>query len=246
MTIRRPLNFIALIALAFAMQGCNGFTWEPRQEAPAIAPDEISDFRVLYGQNCAGCHGADGRNGAALSLDNPLYLAIVDNATLGRITAEGVPHTMMPAFARKSGGMLTEKQIDIIVSGMRSNWANPGFASGEALPAYASPVSGDVQRGAEVYHLYCASCHGNDGRGGPHGSSIVDDAYLALVSDQSLRTTVIVGRPELGAPDWRGNVPGRVMSATEISDVVAWIASQRISRPEPSKPNPTLVSEGHP
>jgi hypothetical protein len=55
----------------------------------------------------------------------------------------------------------------------------------------------------------------------------VDPAYLALVSDQGLRTTVIVGRPELKAPDWRGDVPGKAMSPDEISDVVVWLAAQR-------------------
>jgi len=51
------------------------------------------------------------------------------------------------------------------------------------------------------------------------------------VSDQQLRTIVIVGRPELGAPDWRNNVPGHPMSAQEISDVVTWLAAQRPQLP---------------
>ena len=57
--------------------------------------------------------------------------------------------------------------------------------------------------------------------------SIVDGSYLALVSDQGLRTTVIVGVPDLGAPDWRRNVPGRPLTDQEISDVVAWLVAQR-------------------
>jgi hypothetical protein len=59
----------------------------------------------------------------------------------------------------------------------------------------------------------------------------VDSSYLALVSDQALRTTIIVGIPELGAPDWRGDLPGKPMSSKEISDVVAWLASQRAAFP---------------
>jgi len=55
----------------------------------------------------------------------------------------------------------------------------------------------------------------------------VDGSYLALVSDQQLRTIVIAGWPELGSPDWRGDVEGRPMSAQDISDVVAWLSSQR-------------------
>ena len=35
--------------------------------------------------------------------------------------------------------------------------------------------------------------------------SIVDPSYLALVSDQSLRSTIIAGRPDLGMPDWRSD-----------------------------------------
>jgi cytochrome c oxidase cbb3-type subunit 3 len=42
---------------------------------------------------------------------------------------------------------------------------------------------------------------------------------------------VIVGRSDLGKPDWRENVPGRPMSPQEISDVVAWIASHRDNVP---------------
>jgi cytochrome c oxidase cbb3-type subunit 3 len=51
------------------------------------------------------------------------------------------------------------------------------------------------------------------------------------VSDQGLRTIVITGRPELGAPDWRGNAPGKPMSDQEVTDVVAWLASQRAQHP---------------
>jgi hypothetical protein len=61
------------------------------------------------------------------------------------------------------------------------------------------------------------------------------------VSDQQLRTIVIAGRPELGAPDWRGDVAGRPMSAQEITDVVAWLSSQR---PQfPGQPYPSSSTD---
>ncbi len=62
---------------------------------------------------------------------------------------------------------------------------------------------------------------------GKQASSIVDGAYLALVSNQNLRTTVIVGRPEMGFPDWRNDLTGKPMSPDDVSDVVAWLAAQR-------------------
>jgi len=65
----------------------------------------------------------------------------------------------------------------------------------------------------------------------PKGSAIVDDSYLALVSDQGLRTLVIAGRPDLRHPDWRGYVPGRAMTSQEVTDLVAWLVSKRAANP---------------
>jgi len=41
-----------------------------------------------------------------------------------------------------------------------------------------------------------------------------------------------VGRPEFGAPDWRGNVRGKPMSDQEVTDVVTWLASRRVQNPK--------------
>lgn len=138
----------------------------------------------------------------------------------------GVAGTTMPAFAQSAGGMLTDQQIDSIVGGIR-RWAKPAALDGQSPPPYSSEAPGDAARGATVYETYCASCHGAGARGGTHASSIIDPSYLALVSNQGLRTTVIAGRPDLGSPDWRNDVPGKPMSDQDVSDVVAWLAAQR-------------------
>jgi mono/diheme cytochrome c family protein len=204
-----------------------------------VMPNEISDFGTLYQKNCAGCHGVEGKGGAAISLANPVYLAIADDAVLHRATANGILGTSMPAFAQSAGGMLTDKQIGVIVGGIREHWSQPDIFQGADPPPYSSSAPGDSARGAEVYATYCSSCHGAAGRGGTKASSIVDGSFLALVSDQELRTIVIAGRPELGAPDWRSDVPGKPMSAQDISDVVAWLASQR--QKFPGQPFPSVA-----
>jgi cytochrome c oxidase cbb3-type subunit III len=148
-----------------------------------------------------------------------------------KVIANGVHGTSMPAFAQSAGGMLTDNQIDLIATGIRSRWSRPGILTGANVPSYAAKSTGDVQRGEASYKTYCSSCHGPQGQGGRKGSAITNDSFLALVSDQGLRTIVIAGRPELGAPDWRGNVPGKPMSDQEITDVVAWLASHRVQSP---------------
>src|SRR5690348_7023249 len=73
-------------------------------EENVLRPNEVSNFRQLYAQNCAGCHGLDGQGALTVALGNPVYLAIADDATIRRITADGVPGTGMPGFAQKAGG----------------------------------------------------------------------------------------------------------------------------------------------
>jgi mono/diheme cytochrome c family protein len=202
------------------------------------------DFEVLYATHCAGCHGPQGKGGPAIALADPVYLAIANEATLDRVTREGVPGTAMPAFATSAGGLLTDAQVSALVRGIRARWAKPEALQGANPPPYAPRSPGDSKQGRQVYAVYCASCHGREGRGGPRASSIVDGSFLALVSDQGLRTTVIVGRPELGAPDWRANVPGKPMSDQEISDVVAWLVSQRSAFPGQPYPSARAAAGG--
>jgi mono/diheme cytochrome c family protein len=224
-------SYLAAVVSIIVFSGCSSPPGQPRKDSEILAPSEVTDFRILYAENCAGCHGSEGRGGAAIALADPVYLAIADDASIRKVVANGVKGTAMPAFAQSAGGMLTDKQIDVITTEMRSRWSRPQILNGANPPAYAANSAGNPRQGEAVYGAYCASCHGIQGQGGKKGSAITNDSFLALVSDQGLRTIVITGRPELGAPDWRGNVPGKAMSNQEITDVVAWMASHRVQTP---------------
>jgi cytochrome c oxidase cbb3-type subunit 3 len=239
----KPVRFKCVLLLGTALlAGCGVPHGKPLAGSETLAPNDVLEFHTLYSENCAGCHGAQGRGGAAIALADPVYLAIVDDVTLRKVTANGVSGTAMPAFAQSAGGMLTDKQVDAIVKGIRTDWGKPGVVDGANPPSYAGKAGGDVSRGALAYKNYCASCHGPDGRGAEKGSSITDNSFLALVSNQGLRTVVIAGRPELGAPDWRGNIPGKPMTEQEIGDVVAWLESQRVQNPGQPYPVSNPVS----
>jgi len=232
------LLIVATVVLSAVPYGCANAPGRPRPGDAPIVPNEVSDFNVLYGENCAGCHGSEGRGGAAIALRDPVYLAIADDAILRSAATNGILGTSMPAFAQSAGGMLTEKQIEVIVHGIRERWSKPEALGGSIPPPYSSKEPGNASRGSTVYATYCQSCHGIGGHGSQKASSIVDGSFLALFTDQELRTIVIVGRPELGAPDWRNDVPGKPMSAQEVSDVVAWLASQRPQFPGTPYPGP--------
>ena len=222
-------NFKSLLASAslatILIAGCDSLPGRPTQADLPLRPTNVTDFATLYGDDCAGCHGANGKSGAAIAMNNPVYLAIIDDASMRHVVANGVPGTAMPPFAQSAGGDLTDHQIDLVIGGMRKSWAGAADAAAGA-PPYSSSTPGDSNNGAQVYAANCQSCHGPDGKGGPAGS-IVDPSYLALVSNQYLRTIVIAGRPELGHPDWKSAAAGHPLSSQQVSDVVAWLASKR-------------------
>jgi len=189
------------------------------------------DPKLLFARNCSGCHGGEGKEGPALDLSNPVYLALVDDGALRTTISQGRPGTAMSAFARHAGGMLTDEQINSIVSGIRGRWGEQGTLSGTNPPPYAPVLRGNPARGRTAYATFCAACHGTDDKGGPKAGSVTNGTYVSLISDQGLRTIIIAGRPDFQMPDWRGNVPGRPMTDQEITDVVAWLGSQRPHNP---------------
>src|SRR5262249_27499277 len=124
---------VKLFALALSLMticACNNSPGRPMAGSEAVRPNEVLNFDTLFQQNCAGCHGEQGRGGAAIALNSSTYLAIADDDVIRHATAQGVPGTAMPAFAQSSGGMLTDEQVNAMVGGIRSRWSKH-----ESLPA---------------------------------------------------------------------------------------------------------------
>jgi mono/diheme cytochrome c family protein len=161
-----------------------------------------------------------------VAIGKPVYLAIADDPTIRRVIEEGTAGTAMPAFSQGAGGFLTDVQIDILVRGIRA-WSRPGNLIDSRPPAYAASLTGNAERGQGVFTEYCSSCHAAGGRG---VRGIADPSYLALVTDQYLRTVTIIGMsnlgvPNTGMPDWRGYATP--LSDSDVTDIVAWLAMNR-------------------
>lgn len=245
MSLRRFSVGILATAMALATAGCMTAPGKPKAGSDTPRPEQVTDFATLYGQNCAACHGDQGKNGAAISLANPVYLAVAGPTNLQHAIAAGVPGTLMPGYAKSAGGMLTGAQIAILAQGMIHAWGNPSALAGATPPPYAATAPGNAANGQKTFAATCARCHGADGMGianGKNPGSIVDPGYLALISDQGLRSIVIAGKPEQGMPDWRSVMQGagaHPLSDTEIADIVAWLASHRVATPgQPYRQHP--------
>lgn len=220
--MRRQVAALAA-SLTVLFAGCQN---PPGYPGPAqVRPSEVVDFASLYGQNCAACHGSNGENGPATDLANPEYQALVDDATLHKVIANGMPGTLMPAFGTSAGGTLTDQQVDALVAGLRKQWQKPNAFGGATPPPYAQTNSGDAKLGQQEYEAYCAVCHRFSTQ------EITGKAYLALVSDQALRTFIIAGRPDTGQPDWRhlsrDGKPATPLTSQQVDDIVTYLSTLR-------------------
>ena len=222
------LGLGALVLTALA--GCD-LPGKPKAGPEVPRPEEVLAFETLYAANCAGCHGANGQNGAATNLANPEYQALIDDASLREVIAKGMKGTLMPAFAQENGGMLTDAQIDALVQGIRASWRKPDAFGGENPPPYKATHAGDAAKGTGCLRDCMRAV--SWGFGAATGEGGVDSGWIVSRADQraDVRTTVIAGRPDIGEPDWRGHIPGRAMTDDEITDVSAWLMSQKPVNP---------------
>jgi mono/diheme cytochrome c family protein len=226
---------LCLLLLVLA-PGCD-LPGKPRLADKPVSADKVVDFDGLYRQNCAGCHGADGKLGPAPPLNDAVFLSIVPDSVLLRVISEGRPGTPMPAFAVQRGGALTDAQVRALATGIKPQWWSTVKSHGSAPPYSVATGSGagDEGRGAKVFARACAPCHGPLGEGGENGDggagAINAPAFLGLITDQALRRYAITGRPDLGMPDYTDKT-GRPddyqpMTSAEIVDLVALLASWR-------------------
>ena len=225
----RSLLILFVSSVALAGLGCEEPRGKPGPEPEVPRPDHILDFATLYKQNCVACHGTDQVPGAAVSLANPVFLAVAGEDNLKAAIANGVPGKLMPPFAGSAGGMLTDEQVEILAKGLVTTWGKPGILDGKNPPPYKAVLHPEGAAGQQPFANYCGRCHGMSGAGGtnPPVGSIVDPAYLGLISDQELRNIIIAGAQ--GMPDWRDDSPGHPMSDEDVTAIVAWLGSHRLS-----------------
>jgi cytochrome c oxidase cbb3-type subunit III len=152
---------------------------------------------------------------------------------LRRWITSGMPGTQMPAFGESAGGFLTPLQVDVLVAGMRARWNQKDHGAAD-MPPYSSSAAGNVEHGQDIFGVSCSSCHQQGQR------KTTDASYLSLVSDQSLRSIVIAGRPDLGHPGWNQVRHGQPLTDRDVSDVIAYLHSLRSDTPGQPYPETSI------
>lgn len=114
---------------------------------------------ALFGDNCAACHGRDGRGGRGFpNLTTESWLwggspdSIFETIRVGINSSHPQSRaSQMPAWGRDK--MLPPADIDKVAAYVAS------------LSGPASGASADIDAGKTIFAANCAACHGNDARG---------------------------------------------------------------------------------
>lgn len=173
-------------------------------EQLAQNPEALTIGRNLFSNNCATCHGSDGRG--AIGFPN-----LVDNEWLWG----GSPDTIVETIGNGRVGVMAPWGEALGPKGVEDVVAYTLSLSGRSVPA------GNVAIGKARYEEMCVACHGIDGKGNQAlgAPDLTDAIWLHGGSPAAVRHTIELGRmnemPAQG--EWLGPVRINLLAAYVLS-----------------------------
>jgi mono/diheme cytochrome c family protein len=186
--------------------------------------DFLSQGLVVYAENCAACHGANGAGTViAPAIDSADLRATPKDETLQLVNA-GVPGTLMAGWEN----LLQPGQIDSVAS-LIYRWpdllsAGVEFPEVELMSIPSSPEL--VAAGNRLFSIACKSCHGLDGYGTPMAPALNNQIFLSETPDAAIYQIIAGGIPETLMPAW-----GSRLTDYDLQSLVAFLRSMEPSAP---------------
>lgn len=215
------------------------FYVEPQRMALAqiyLKQEYVADASLLYIENCALCHGAEGEGiGPNPALNNPA-LWTADYDMLYKTIARGRYGTSMTGWHIEEGGPYNDYQIDELVALIRYvEWSQvKEMAAVQGLIPPSLPVpevqqtlvetitalSAEGSQWAEGITLYaqnCTICHGVNGEGSDLGPAL-NSAELRTKEPQELTRIISEGVPGTAMAAWKNSI-----NEAEITALVSFL-----------------------
>jgi cytochrome c oxidase cbb3-type subunit 3 len=167
-------------------------------------PDAIRRGRNVFLNNCAGCHGSDGRGA-------PGFPNLADDDWLWG----NAPETVLASIQQGRMGVMPAWAPVLGAAGVEDTLAYVMSLSGRKLPA------GNVAAGKQRFAEVCSACHGADGRGNPllGAPNLTDNVWLYGGSVAAVRDSIAKGR--------QGQMPahGDLLGETRTKLLAAYVLS---------------------
>ncbi len=201
-------------------------TYIPINERFIIDEADAEKGKLKFRFMCSRCHGEQGKGQTGPAIINEDFLSVATDDLLYRTIAFGRSHTAMFGWSTDvyNAERLTNQDIGNLLAYMREE------ASKSPDYIYAGRNPGDNERGAPLYRLHCAECHGQHGEG-DQAPALNNQELLSAASNGYFLATISVGRKGTEMQEWGWQEEERpALTADERHDIVAWIRGwQRIS-----------------
>ncbi len=206
---------------------------EQRQATAAqrIRDNDIATAMTVYAENCAICHGAAGEGIASNPALDTDALRSMDESAVSKTIARGRYDTVMAAWAIDEGGILSDAQIEQLVTlvyyadwqQVESHVASLGLIPPEPVTIEIDedtisqiqqmPDGLAIASGIEIYNQECVACHGTD------LAPALDTPELRVrLSDADMSRIINEGVPGTLMAGW-----ANVLTPQQVTDVIAFI-----------------------
>lgn len=171
----------------------------------------------LWRENCATCHGADGRGAPAMKALGPFidFTSIASEVKLDRASMllavrDGKPNTVMTGFRDK----LSYPEIIQVVDYSRETF----MAKSQAFSQF--------DKGRKLFERNCSVCHGDKGEGAiwaqaglsPKPANFTDNSVKQKLDRNRMIFSISHGRPETAMTSWK-----KRLGDENIAEVVDYI-----------------------
>ncbi|MCA8959099.1 MAG: c-type cytochrome [Planctomycetes bacterium] len=179
-----------------------------------------------YVEYCGSCHGPEGSGGRGPAIGNWAF-----QRAAGKIF-------VMESYRRKRCRDAAGSELPFVDPTPLSNVAayleNVARRPGASL--VGARITGDAERGSELYGERCAGCHGDAGQSGP-APAIGHPDFLEIATDGQIQATIIRGHrgtPMPRQPD--GPFGFTEFTADDVNSIVAYLRALQPRSDEPTTP----------
>ncbi|VAW68198.1 Cytochrome c family protein [hydrothermal vent metagenome] len=179
---------------------------------------------ALYLDNCAICHGSEGKGGMGIPLALDSFLNSASDDYLRQSIRLGRPGRIMPSFY-----WMSDSEINDIIRFIASWRSKP------APEWKTTAIKGDINKGKSLFSKHCIACHGKDGGGGKGpglsfsrpkdlpitAAALNNQGFLNSVTDEMLHYIIKHGRHDTPMPA----ATVFTLNDRNINDIVSYIRS---------------------